>query len=92
MPESVPDTGEWELTIERSARDSFVGREYTTIVFAHSPTGQKVMINDVQEPNNFGGWGYLVHVTGPEYGELALVEDLQTAREVADNFMNSYSE
>jgi hypothetical protein len=90
MPESVVLPSGWEQTLERSHFDSFMEREYTTVVFIHPSTGQKVIINDVQEPNGFEGWGYLVHVTGPEYGELDLVDDLQTAREVAYEFMEKH--
>lgn len=90
MPELVALPDEWEQTIERSDFDSFMDREYTTVVFVHPSTGQKVIINDVQEPNGFGGWGYLVHVNGPAYGELDLVDDLQTARDVAREFMEDY--
>lgn len=91
MPEPVTLPSGWEQTLERSHFDSFMDREYTTITFVHSPTGRKVIINDVQEPNSFGGWGYLVHVTDPKYGELGLVEDLQTARELAHEFIEEHS-
>ncbi|WP_435065762.1 hypothetical protein [Halobaculum sp. EA56] len=90
MPESVVLPDGWEQTLDRSNFDSFMDREYTTVAFVHSPTGRKVIINDVQEPNSFGGWGYLIHVTDPEYGELGLVEDLQTAREIAHEFMEEH--
>lgn len=91
MPESVALSDGWEQTLERSIFDSYMDREYTTVAFVHSPTERKVIINDVQEPNSFGGWGYLVHVTDPEYGELGLVEDLQTAREIAHEFMEEHA-
>jgi hypothetical protein len=90
MPESVELPGDWEQTREQSRYDSFMDREYTTLVFTQSATGQDIIINDVQEPNNFEGWGYLVHVTDPAHGEIALVDDLQTAREVAHDFMNTH--
>lgn len=91
MPESVALPGGWERTLERSDFNSFMDREYTTVVFSHSPTGRRVIINDVQEPNDFGGWGYLVHVTDPEYGVLALVEDLPAARTVAHEFIEEHA-
>jgi hypothetical protein len=90
MPESVVLPDGWEQTLDRSNFDSFMDREYTTVTFVHSPTERKVIINDVQEPNGFGGWGYLIHVTDSEYGELGLVEDLQTAREIAHEFMEEH--
>jgi len=88
MPELETPPGEWERSLEQSEFDSFMNREYTKIVFTHSPTERKLMINDVQEPNSFGGWGYLIHVNSPEHGELGLVEDLQTAKEIALDFMS----
>lgn len=91
MPELVALPGEWEQRFERSHFDPRMDREYTTVAFVHPPTGQRVIINDVQEPNSFGGWGFLVHVTGPVHGELELVEDLQTAQEVAREFMADHS-
>jgi len=90
MAESAALPDGWEQTLERSDFDSRMDREYTTFNFVHSATGQKVIINDVQEPNGFEGWGYLVHVTGPEFGELDLVEDLSTARTVAREFMEDH--
>lgn len=90
MAESAALPDGWEQTLERSGFDPRMDREYTTVNFVHAPSGQKVIINDVQEPNGFGGWGYLVHVTGPEFGELDLVEDLSTAQEVAHEFMEDH--
>ncbi|MFB6075483.1 MAG: hypothetical protein ABEJ89_10765 [Haloarculaceae archaeon] len=90
MSASEAPPGEWTRTIDRSTFDSFMDREYTTVAFVHSPTGQQVIINEVQEPNDFGGWGYLVHVTDSTDGDLALVEDSRAAREIAREFMDEH--
>jgi len=89
--EAAAPPGDWKLELEQTESDSFMDREYTKLVFVHPPTGRKVIINDVQEPNSFEGWGFLVHVPDPQYGELDLVDDLRTAREVAFDFMDGHS-
>ncbi|MFB6202451.1 MAG: hypothetical protein ABEI98_10635 [Halorhabdus sp.] len=92
MPETVSLPGKWEQRLERTESDSVMDREYTTLSFVHPPTEQTVIINEVQEPNSFGGWGYLVHVPDPQYGELDLVDDLRTARDIALEFMDGHAE
>lgn len=92
MPETVSLPGSWEQTVERTEFDPFMDREYTTVIFEHAPTDRRVIVNEVQEPNSFGGWGFLVHVTDPTYGELGLVEDLDAARGLAEDFMETHTQ
>lgn len=75
----------WERQSELQYYDSFLEREYTRI--AYSDGERTVYISDVQEPNKFGGWGFLVRVQGGENRQLGLVEDLQDAREIAHEYM-----
>jgi len=67
-----------------------MAREYTTVTYEQEGTGQRVIINDVQEPNNFGGWGFLVRADGSDHGELGLIKDIGFARELAREFMEEY--
>jgi len=90
MAESVPQPAGWNCVTEQTRYDPRMDREYTTVTYEHADTGRKVFINDVQEPNGFGGWGYLVRVDGSDYGELGLVEDVESARELAVEFMDEY--
>lgn len=92
MSKAVSLPGEWEQQFDRVESDSFVDREYTTPVSVHSATGRRVVVSDVQEPNGFEGWRYLVQVLDPQYGELGLVDDLGTARDVAFDFTDSHAE
>lgn len=82
---SLPDG--WQCTRDKTRYHSFMDREYTKIAYENSESGQEILISDVQEPNSFGGWGYLVRVLGPDGGELGLVEDVETARELAIDYM-----
>jgi len=90
MQESEPLPAGWISITDRTKHQSFIDREYTTITFEHRDTGRRVYVNDVQEPNSFGGWGYLVRADGRDHGELGLVEDLESARELAVKFMRTY--
>ncbi|MFT4922954.1 MAG: hypothetical protein ACI8XM_002174 [Haloarculaceae archaeon] len=92
MPETLALPSGWTQSVDRSTYDRFMDREYTTVIFEHASTNRRVMVNEVQEPNNFGGWGYLVHVTDPTQGELGLVNDLETAVGLAEEFMESHSQ
>lgn len=80
----------WSIVVDRCEHDSVMNRDYTTLVYEHPSTNQRVYVNEVQEYNTLGGWGYRIHVHGAENGELDLVEDAETAREIAHEFMNSY--
>lgn len=90
MAQSVSVPTGWEVIVDRREHHQVVDREYTTLVYEHPSSKQRVIVNDVQEPNKFGGWGYLVHAQGGETGELDLVEDIETARDVALEFMKRY--
>lgn len=78
---------EWMLDFERTVFDSFMNREYTRLRYIHPSTDQAIRINEVQEPDRFGGWGFLVWIRGSEEGELGLVGDIETAKELAFGFM-----
>lgn len=90
MAESVTQPAGWNCVTEQTRYDPHMDREYTTITYEHADTGRKVFINDVLEPNSFGGWGYLVRADGSDYGELGLVEDMESAKELAVEFMDEY--
>ncbi|WP_367176239.1 hypothetical protein [Haloarcula rubripromontorii] len=90
MAESVSLPAGWNCVTDLTRHDSFMDREYTTVTYEQEGTGQRVIITDVQEPNNFGGWGFLVQSDGSDYGELGLVEDIGSARELAREFMEEY--
>jgi len=92
MPGTVALPSGWAQTVDRTEYDRFMDREYTTVVFEHETTGQRVIVSEVQEPNSFGGWGYLVHVSDPAHGQLGLVEDLDTAVGLAEDFMETQSQ
>jgi len=77
-------------TLARDAiHTSRIGREYTRIAYA-ADDGTVVRIATVQEPNSFGGWGYLVWTVGSGAGELGLVETLGEATDLAAEYMRSY--
>lgn len=90
MAESAALPVGWSCVTEYTNHDPFMDREYTTIAYEHAETGRNVYINDVHEPNSFGGWGFLVRADGTEYGELGLVADIESARELAVEFMEAY--
>lgn len=90
MAESTSLPTGWNCVTEQTNYDPLMDREYTTVIYEHTDTGRKVFINDVQEPNSFGGWGYLVRADGSDYGELSLVEDIESARDLAMEFMREY--
>jgi hypothetical protein len=77
----------WECTRDETRFDSRMDREYTKIAYQDSTASREVFVSNVQEPNKFGGWGYLVWVRGKGGGELGLVEDLDSARELAIDYM-----
>jgi len=90
MAESVSLPAGWNCITDQMRYDPFMDREYTTVTYEHEGTGQRVIINDVQEPNSFGGWGFLVRADGSDHGELGLIEDIESARELAVEFMQEY--
>lgn len=82
--ESLPDG--WQCRFENTTYDGNMDREYTRIHYV-SEDGVSVRISNVQEPNSFGGWGYLVWTDIPGREPLALVEALEAAKEEARSFM-----
>jgi len=87
MAQATPVPDGWQCTRDEARYHSFMDREYTTIAYEDAESNRKILISDVQEPNSFGGWGYLVRVLGPDGGQLGLVEDVETARELALDYM-----
>jgi hypothetical protein len=82
----------WDCVTETVEYEPFMDREYTTIIYEYGSSDLRVFINDVQEPNSFGGWGYLVHANDITHGDLGLVEDIESATELAIELMEEYSE
>jgi hypothetical protein len=85
---AVPDV--WEPVHDETRFERHNAREYTRIVYEHESDGQAVRISDVQEPNSFVGWRYLVRATGETTERLGVVGDLETAKERAHAFMTTY--
>ncbi len=85
---AVPDV--WEVTLEATRFEDYHAREYTRVVYEYADGHQAVRISDVQEPNSFVGWRYLVRATGDTDERLGVVEDLETAKERATAFMAAY--
>lgn len=79
----------WNLDLEETTYDSHVEMEFTRIAYT-AADGTTVRIATVQEPNSFGGWGYLVWVGAPSRKELGLVETLPEAGELASSFMRDH--
>jgi len=84
---AVPDV--WETIHETTQFEHHNAREYTRIVYEHETGDQAVRISDVQEPNSFVGWRYLVRATGETTERLGIVEDLDAAKERAQAFMTT---
>lgn len=64
--------------------------EFTRIAYT-ATDGVTVRISNVQEPNSFGGWGYLVWTDQLTEGNLGLVETLNDAQEIAETYMREYT-
>lgn len=79
----------WDLVLENESYDSAMGREYTAIAYA-SQDETMVRIVEVQEPNSFGGWGFLVWVPGTNGEKLGLVDSLDEAQDIAFSFMEEH--
>lgn len=84
--EQVPSG--WRLTTD-ATEDSVIEKAFTRIAYTASD-GTVARIAIVQEPNSFGGCGYLVWTIGSDAGELGLVETLDEAKELADDYMQTY--
>lgn len=80
----------WELEFEVTYYDGVMERDYTRLEYRHAASGNAVRITDVQEPNSFEGWRYLVRVTGPDHVTLGTVEELEEAKDLALEFMEGY--
>lgn len=85
---ALPDG--WDKQFEKTAYDSGMNREYTRIAY-ESEDGIIVRISDVQEPNSFDGWGYLVRTDELGSGPLGLVADIDDAKELAETYMREQS-
>lgn len=84
--EQVPSG--WGLTTNVT-EDSVIEKAFTRMAYT-ADDGTVVRIATVQEPNSFGGWGYLIWTVGSDAGELGLVETLDEAKELADDYMQTY--
>lgn len=91
MAEAKPQPTGWNLAFETTAYQQFAERQYTRIRYDRSDGEGSVFVHDVQEPNSFGGWGYLVHASGTDGGTLGLVDDLEEATELAAEFMANHA-
>ncbi|HET7324515.1 MAG TPA: hypothetical protein VFJ06_09300 [Halococcus sp.] len=86
--EAVPKN--WHLKDEYTAYDGFIDQEYPRVVYSHDDRDLLVRITRVQEPDKFGGWGFLVWTTGEHREELGIVESLDDAKDSAIEFMRKY--
>lgn len=91
--ENLPDG--WTAASARSEYDELVDREYESRRYAHESGDASVSINEVQEPEEFEGWGYQVvgEVDPVEAGQeetVGLFEDLDAAREAAVAYMADF--
>jgi hypothetical protein len=87
VTKSIPT--DWRLVDERTVYDT-TNQAHTSVLYAHDERNQRVRINRVQEPNKFGGWGFLVWTVGEHSDELGIVEDLDGAKELAREFMRTF--
>lgn len=79
----------WTERFEETTYHDHMDREYTKVAY-ESEDGTTVHVSDVQEPNSFGGWGYLIRTDEPGKGSLGLVESLDEAKEVAYSYMREH--
>jgi hypothetical protein len=79
-----PPTG-WTLESERTVYDELMGRDYTTVLYRQEDTRSAVYINEVIDGSNV--WEYAVHRSGRD-GDLGTTTDLETAKQIAFEFMN----
>jgi hypothetical protein len=91
MAEAKPQPRGWNLAFESTTYQEFAERQYTRIRYDRSDGEGSVFVHDVQEPNSYGGWGYLVHATGTDGGNLGLVDDLEAAKDLAAEFMTEHA-
>lgn len=89
MAKSAQPPAGWQFVDENVTYDGFMEREFTTITYANSAGDTMLRIRDVQKPNKFGGWGYLVWTAGTVHRELGLVSDLDEAKEIASEYMHN---
>jgi len=90
MPNPATPSG-WTVDRDDTTYDEFVEMEFTRLAYTASD-GTTVRITDVQEPNSFGGWGYLIRTDDPTESDIGLVETLDEAKTIAESFMRSYQE
>lgn len=88
--ENLPEG--WTAASERTQYDEVMDREFESRRYGHESGDVSVSINEVQEPEEFEGWGYQVTVEhdsaeDPRTERLGLFEDLAGAREVAIDYM-----
>lgn len=86
--QAVPN--QWHLKEECTVYDGFINQEYPRVVYSHDDCHLLVRITRVQEPNRFGGWGFLVWTVGEHREELGIVESFDDAKDSALEFMREY--
>ncbi|WP_254544973.1 hypothetical protein [Halomarina pelagica] len=88
IAETLPKN--WHLEEEGVSYHGFIDQEYPRVVYSYDGGNLLVRINRVQEPNKFGGWGYLVWTAGEHSEELGIVEEFDDAKQLALEFMREY--
>ena len=76
---------DWSLEREETTPDRVMGRDYTTVLYRHHPTGATVRLFEVIEAKT-NAWGFLVVSSGPA-GDLGMAADLPKAKELARQYM-----
>lgn len=86
----------WEAATAREEDDGMMGREFESREYEHQGDDELVRIVEVQEPEDFEGWGYEVvaehGADDPAREELGLYERLEDAREAAVEHMDATGE
>ncbi|EMA43637.1 hypothetical protein [Halococcus saccharolyticus] len=81
--ENLPE--DWMLETEQTTHDELMGRDYTTVLYRQEHTRSAVYINEVIDGANV--WEYNVHHSGRD-SDLGTAADLETAKQIAFEFMN----
>lgn len=77
---------EWVLESEETRHDGMMGRDYTSVVYRRAETDATVRVFEVLQPKA-NAWGYQVKSSGRN-GDIGSAEDLDTAKQMAINFIN----
>lgn len=78
----------WTASSRRESFDEMMQRAYESVRFEREDDGAVLRIHEVEEPDDFGGWGFLVTVDrNARETELGVFEDLDQARHRAMEYM-----